>query len=268
MAAADWIDIARMDDLARLDTPLHRVDARAKAIVTLAFVAVVMSFPSHDLSALTPLLLYPVALIGLGRIPPGAIARKLLVAAPFVLFVGIFNPLLDREPAARVGPVVISGGWLSFASIMFRFVLTVGAALAMIACTGMYRLGAGLERLAVPRVFVVQMLFLHRYLFVVSDEAFRILRGVHLRGGSARSLSLRVYGSLVGQLLLRSMDRADRIYRAMVARGFDGQVRLMRQPTFRWTDAAFVAGWLGFFVAARVWNLADALGGILTGGAT
>lgn len=67
MSAATWMAIGRMDELGRLDTPMHRVDARAKAIVTLAFIAVTMSFPPYALSALTPLLVYPVATLMVGR---------------------------------------------------------------------------------------------------------------------------------------------------------------------------------------------------------
>ena len=265
MGITDWIEIGRMDELGRMDTPVHRLDARAKAIVTLAFIVVVMSFPRHDVSALTPFLLYPVALLALGRIPARHILKKILVAAPFALVIGICNPLLDRHPVAAVGPLVITGGWLSFASIMLRFAMTVGAALALVACTGIYRLGAGIEQLGVPRVFVVQLLFLYRYLFVVADEGVKLVRGVELRSGGTRAPRLRVYGSLIGHLLLRSMDRAERVYRAMAARGFDGEIRVPRRSSFRWPDCAFVCGWTAFFAAARAWNLADVLGRCLTG---
>ena len=265
MGIADWVEIGRMDELGRMDTPAHRLDARAKAIVTLVFIGVVMSFPLHEISALTPFLLYPVALISLGRIPARYILKKILVAAPFALVIGIFNPLMDRQPVATIGSFVVTGGWVSFVSIMFRFVLTVGAALALVACTGMYRLGAGLEQLGVPRVFVMQLLFLYRYLFVVADEGVKMMRGVELRSDGTRALRLRVYGSLIGHLLLRSMDRAERVYRAMVARGFDGEIRVLRRSWFRWSDWGFVCGCLAFFLAARMWNLANGLGLLLTG---
>ncbi|NLE67944.1 MAG: cobalt ECF transporter T component CbiQ [Lentisphaerae bacterium] len=265
MKVSDSFDIGEMDDLGRLDTPVHRLDARAKAVATLVFIGVVMSFPRYAISSLTPFILYPVALVSLGRIPMRYLARKILIAAPFALLIGVFNPLLDREPVTAIGSVAISGGWLSFGSIMFRFLLTVGAALALVACTGMNRLGAALERLGVPRVFVVQLLFLHRYLFVVSDQAAKMKRSAVMRS-SGRPLRLSVYASMIGHLLIRSMDRAERVYRAMVARGFDGEVRILRPSSFGWPDTLFVAACILFFVSARVWNLADGFGRLLTGG--
>lgn len=265
MGIANWTEIGRMEELSRMDTPLHRLDGRAKTFVTLAFIVVVVSFPLHTVSALTPFLLFPLSLLALGQIPLQPILKKILIAAPFALLVGIFNPFLDREPAAIIGSFTVTGGWLSFFSIMLRFLLTVGAALTLIACTGMNRLGASLEQLGVPRVFVVQLLFLYRYLFVISDEGGKMFRSVELRSEKGRHLPLRVYGSLVGTLLIRAMDRAERVYRAMVARGFDGEIRVLRPSAFGWKDAAFIAGWLTFFILARTWNLAEGIGQVMTG---
>jgi cobalt/nickel transport system permease protein len=158
----------------------------------------------------------------------------------------------------------VTGGWLSFTSIMLRFLLTVGAALTLIACTGMNRLGASLGQLGVPRVFVVQLLFLYRYLFVISDEGEKMFRSVELRSEKGRPLPLRVYGSLIGTLLIRSMDRAERVYRAMIARGFDGEIHILRPSAFRFRDGVFVLGGLTFFSVARTWNLAEVPGLLLT----
>ena len=72
----------------------------------------------------------------------------------------------------------------------------------------------------------------------------------------------------MGHLLLRSMARADRIYRAMVTRGFDGEIRILHESRLRWADAAFVCGWTAYFVVARMWNLAELLGRLFTGSAS
>ncbi len=260
-----WMDVGSMDELGRMDSPMHRLDARAKALVTMVFIVVVMSYDRYAVSALTPLALFPAVLLAIARLPLRNVARKVAVAAPFAILVGLFNPWLDREPVLSVGSCVITGGWLSFTSILLRFLLTVSAALILVACTGMYRLGAGLEQLGVPRVFVTQLLMLHRYLFVVADEGARMVRSVRVRAPGAAALTLRVYGSLVGHLLLRSLDRADRVHRAMVARGFCGEVRTLEPARFRINDVWFVLGWLTFFALARAYNLSGLLGRVWSG---
>lgn len=263
------LEIGRMDELGRMDSPVHRLDARVKIVTTLAFVIAVMSFGRYEVSALMALFAYPFALVALGNIPAGYILKKIAIAAPFALCVGIFNPVLDRVPMGMLGSLPVSAGWFSFASILLRFALTVSAGLILIACTGIHRLCEGLEDLGIPRVFVVQLLFLYRYFFVIADEGARMLRSVEMRSAGKRSLGLRTYGTLVGHLLLRSMDRAQRIYRAMVSRGFIGEVRtgLAIRSSYlgglNWRDAAYLLGWCLFFFLARFWNLAAEIGGRL-----
>lgn len=265
MNLGQYIEIGRMDALGRLDTPIHRLDPRAKILVTAAFIVTVMSFGRYEISALAPLLLFPVIILALARLPVRTVLAKLLIAAPFALMVGAFNPFLDREVVTAPWGYPISGGWLSFASILIRFALTVGAALILVASTGIHRLCAGLERLGMPRVFAVQVLFLYRYLFVVVEEGLRMVRSVELRAPGAGALRLRVYASLTGHLLLRSIDRAQRIYQAMVARGFEGEIRVLRPGIWGRAEWGFLAAWLAFFAAARAWNLPEALGRLLTG---
>lgn len=267
MAFTAHLSLGRMDEVGGWDSPIHRLDARSKAFTTLAFMVTVMSFPHHELSAVLPFLLYPVLTIAAAGIPPGLILRKLLLAAPFAVFVGLFNPWLDPGRVTLPGGATLSAGWFSFASILLRFALTVAAALALMASTGMYRLCAGMERMGVPRVLVVQLLFLYRYLFVMTDEAQRMWRSLRLRSSGGRAPALRVYGSLVGHLLLRALDRAHRIHGAMLARGFDGTVRTLATPRLRRADVLFAAAWMAFFLAARRWNLARALGDLFLQGA-
>ena len=249
------LSIRTMDELARQETAVHALDPRAKLLTTIAFVVTVVSYGKHEISALFPLILYPIVLTALGRIPLGYLAKKVLLAAPFAVMLGMFNPLLDREPVMALGSVPLSGGWISFASILVRFVLTVWGALALVAVTGLNGVGAGLEKLGAPRVFVMQLLFLYRYLFVLAEEAARMLRASALRSAGRRRRSIRLFGHLAGHLLLRTLDRAQRTYQAMCCRGFQGEVRLLRPLSFGAREAGFVCAWALFFVLVRANNL-------------
>ncbi len=257
--------LRQLDCLASRDTPLARVDPRAKVVVTLAFVVAVVSFDRYAVSALLPFALYPLALAALGEVPYRWLLSRLAFAAPFAVLVGLANPWFDRAPVAIAGDVAIAGGWVSFASILLRFALTVGAALAVVAGTGMHTLCAALGRLGAPNVFTSQVLFLYRYAFVIGGEASRMATARGLRGGEGAP-SLAVYGSLAGHLLLRSFERAERIHRAMRARGFDGELRAPRPHAWRTADTAFVAFWCAFFALARAVDLSLLLGRALTGG--
>ncbi|PKN32664.1 MAG: cobalt ECF transporter T component CbiQ [Deltaproteobacteria bacterium HGW-Deltaproteobacteria-19] len=254
-----------LDGLGRADAPALRVDPRAMIVTTFLFIAVVSSFDKYDLLGLLPLVLYPVSLMALGRVSFRRIARRLLVASPFAVMIGIFNPVFDGRIIAELGPLAVSGGWISFASILVKFLLTVSAALLLVEICGFDAVCFGLGKMGVPRVLVSQLLFLKRYIHVAADEAARMVRAHALRSFRRRGMSFRVFGSLCGQLLLRSLDRAQRIYNAMISRGFSGRIHLLRERSVRGGDILFASLWIGFFLLVRLYNIPLWIGTLVLG---
>lgn len=254
--------IGSLNLLSLQDTPVHRVDPRSKILVTIFFIFITVSFPKYELSGLLPLIIYPVAIMSLGRIPLRNMGLKILAVSPFAIAIGIANPFIDRQIVMNIGSLNISGGTISFISILIKFVLTVGTALTLVATTGFETMCAGFIRLKIPRVFAVQLLFMYRYIFVLFGEALRMLRAHSLR--SFRSYpDIKIIGSLIGQLLLRSMNRAERIHNAMVSRGFDGEIRIMRTMKMRPADYSYIILWCLFFFLCRTYNLPQGLGNLI-----
>ena len=167
-------DLRSLDELAARDTALARIDPRAKVLAMLAFIVAVVSFDRTAVAALLPFAAYPVLLAVQGDVPAAPVLRKLLLASPFALMVGMANPLLDRAPMLVAGDATLAAGWVSFASILLRFALTAGAALVLVAGTGLYALCIALGLLGVPGVFTAQLLFLFRYAFVIGEQAARM----------------------------------------------------------------------------------------------
>ncbi|MEQ8202062.1 MAG: energy-coupling factor transporter transmembrane component T, partial [Syntrophomonadaceae bacterium] len=150
-------------------------------------------------------------------------------------------------------------------SIFIKCILTVAAGVLLIATTGMEELGAALRMLRVPRIFVLQLLLTYRYISVLGEETARMLRAYSLRAPGQKGVKLEAWGSFAGSLLLRSYDRAQRIYAAMCLRGFAGDYNTGRTAPAGRQDFIFVAGWLAFFAAARLYDLPAWLGSLLTG---
>ena len=263
--AAALEDFASLEALATRSTALTALDPRAKILATLGFIVAVVSFDRYSVAALLPFAAFPVVLAVLGDIPWRVVARKVWIAAPFAVMVGIFNPLLDHTPMLQLWGTSVSGGWVSFASILTRFALTVAVAVLLLAGTGLHPLCTGLARMGVPGVFTTQLLLMHRYATVLSAEAARMNLARELRGGSARALSLPVYATLLGHLLLRSFERAQRIYQAMASRGFDGAMRPPQALHWRSADLLFVALCWASFGLARTLDLPHLLGRLLLG---
>jgi len=262
----NYFDLVRMETLAEGSSFLHQLDPRAKLITALAFIISVVSFDKYTLSALTPFFLYPAILISIGRLPSAYLWKKALWTSPFAILVGIFNPLIDHSIIMQVGPLGISGGWISFFSIFIRCLLTVTAALILISLTGFNSACRALLKLGVPKYFVVQLLFFYRYVFVLIDEAERMVRARSLRSFRSGAMRWKLFIPLIGNLLLRALDRAERIYLAMRCRGFDGEIRIIKQLKIRKQELIFTAGCIAVFILLRSVNIPLKIGELLTRG--
>ncbi len=260
---SNFLNIGYLDSLSYRASPVHRIDPRIKTIVTIVYVVTVVSFPRYEVSGLLPFFIYPVFLISVGNIPPGFVLRKLLLVSPFVVMVGMFNPIFDRTPMLELYGVEISGGWVSFTSILLKFVLTISTALLLIATTSFTGICEGLGRMGVPQVFVVQLLFLYRYLFVLVEEALRMVRARDARSSGKRGKGVRVFIHLVGVLLVRTIQRAERIYAAMLSRGYTGRMPLRRTHRIGMKELIFLSSWILLFLVMRRYNLSLYLGILL-----
>jgi cobalt/nickel transport system permease protein len=114
--------------------------------------------------------------------------------------------------------------------------------------------------LGVPAVLTTQLMFLHRYTQVQAGELGRMNLARELRSGSTTTMPLAVYGALLGHLLLRTLDRAQRIHQAMLSRGFDGQLPMRRPQSWRTVDTLFVAVCLVTFLLLRATDFTTLLG--------
>jgi len=267
MASIDGalLDFKRLDRLAAGETALHRLDPRAKVLATLVFIVSVVSFGRYELSALIPFLIFPAVLVGVGDLPAGYLARKIALLCPFALAVGVLNPLLDRAVLVHLGPLAVSGGWISCASIVVRAALTVAAALVLVAVTGFPAICRAMERLGMPNAFAVQLIFLYRYIFVLTEEGGRAARARELRSFGNKGLGLNSYGSLLGTLLLRTWLRAERVHMAMLARGFAGSFPTRQEFRFGWAAFCYLLGWSTLFITLRLHNATQLLGSLVTG---
>ncbi len=258
-----FFNLGYLDSLSYKQSFVHRLDPRVKTIVTLVFVVTVVSFPQQELSGLLSFFVYPVFLIALGEIPVGFIARKLVIVSPFVFMVAIFNPLFDRTPAVELYGITVTRGWVSFLSIIVKFILTISTALLLIATTSFVGICEGLSRMKVPEVFVVQLMLLYRYLFVLIEEALRMVRARDSRSFGKKGHGVKTFINLVGILLVRTIQRADRIYSAMLSRGYSGTIPQRRTHRIKAKEVLYLLIWLGIFMLLRRYNLSLAIGRLL-----
>jgi len=238
--------------------PLHRMQPEVKIAATVAFVVAVVATPREAIWAFGVHALVIAGLLVAGRIPPGFLARRLLVALPFVLF-AVFLPFLGGgERIDALGVSLSRAGLWAAWNILAKALLGASASIVLAATTQVPEILVGLTRLRVPRIFVSIMGFMVRYLDVVIGELGRMRVALRSRGYAPRRLrDARPLAATLGTLFVRSYERGERVYLAMLSRGFTGTMPVTDRASagaMQWAGAAAVVT-LAAATAATGWLL-------------
>jgi len=245
---------AYIDKFAYQDSPVHRLDSRVKFIVVLVFTAVVISLPRTSPGILAWYAVGPFTILVLGRIPLRFAFKHILMVSPFVLVLALSCPLYDKTPVTvAFGPFFWQTllGWMRCFTILGKFIVTMLALIALVSTTRFSDLLTGLQKLGLPKLLIIQLGFLYRYIFVIIDRAHHILRA--RAGRKLRNLGFKVElkttAAMLGSLLIRSLDTAEHINIAMQARGFNGSWRTISKLQIRCTDYIFAIVAASFLLA-------------------
>lgn len=226
-----------------------RIGDCALLITTLLYLAAMLLVPMHDLQRLIWFALYPILGATLCGISYGSVFLRSLYLLPLIVLIGIFNPIFDTEPAFEVGRVVITQGWITCCSVVVRGLLAVQAVFILIMASGFTAMCQSMRQLGVPGFLVTQLLMVYRYMIVLLIEAQTMRRAREARGFGRAAMTLSQWGPFVGQLFLRTINRAQRIHSAMQARGFNGTMpRLPSQTKTKWNVGSII--WLIAWAAA------------------
>jgi len=222
-------------------SPLHRIEARAKILTLLVFLMVLASTPPDAALVLVTDAVLLVAASLIARLPVLPILLRSLVVLPFSLTFALMS-WLAGEPMRGLG-------------LVEKSYLAAFGALLLAATTPMSSLLGGLAKLGAPRLLIFVAQFLYRYLFVISEQAQHMRLAAACRQGNAgarRAFGFRGAAGALAVLFARSYNRAEGIYRAMLARGFSGRFSILHHTRFGMRDAAFLVGVSLFLILARL----------------
>lgn len=247
-------------------SPLHRLDPRVKVVLTLLFIVSNVLLPDGAWIAFLAAWLLLLAANRTAGFSFLYLFKRSFIALPFalaavaVLVAQPGAPLVSWQLGSRT-LAITDAGLVRFASIVIRSWLSVQAAILLTATTQFPDLMHALRHLKLPAILISIISFMYRYLFVLVDEAMRLLRAREAR--SARLVNdgrhggtvfwrAKVTGSMAGQLFVRSFDRSDKVYNAMLARGYRGQLLTMNPHVMRQPDWLFLALGMAMIVVLQV----------------
>jgi len=212
----------------------HRLDPRGKIVVAALF-AVLMAVSKSYAATLAGLAL-ALLWLALARLPVKQVIARLLVVNSFIFFLWLVLPLTyPGDGVWRLGPLTATRQGLLFTGLItLKSNAIIIGLIALIATVPVVTLGQAMHNLRLPDKLCHLLLFTYRYLYVFEQEFHRLVQAMKIRGFQPRTNlhTYRSYAYLAAMLLVRSYDRADRVYQAMLCRGFHGTFYSLR--TFSW----------------------------------
>ncbi|MFJ4780699.1 cobalt ECF transporter T component CbiQ [Streptomyces sp. NPDC088762] len=206
-------------------SPVHELPAHCKLAAVFAFVVIVVSTPREAVWAFGLYALLLAAAAAVARVPAGFLLRRLLIEVPFVAFAVLMPFVAEGERVEVLGvSLSVSGLWGAW-NVLAKGTLGVAASVLLASTTELRALLMGLQRLKLPPLLVQIASFMIRYGDVISDELRRMSIARRSRGFEARGV--RHWGVLAktaGALFIRSYERGERVYLAMVSRGYAGSM--------------------------------------------
>ena len=205
------------------DSAVHRAAVEVKIVCLLVFVLAVVATPREMFWPFGVYAVIVVAVWRLGRIPARWMAPRMLIEAPF-LVLALLLPFAEGGERVEVAGLTLSVSGLYAAwGIVVKGTLGVAAALTLAATTSATELPGALSRLGVPAVATSVLVLMIRYVDLLTAEASRMRMARISRGDSPRALhQAGAIARGVGALFLRCYERGERVYVAMLSRGFDG----------------------------------------------
>jgi cobalt/nickel transport system permease protein len=261
-----------LDPYRPAESPVHALDALVKLLLALGFILTTSLLPVGAWAVYIILFALIFSAEILSELGSGYVLRRSALALPFMLAA---LPLIFTTPGPALASIPVGAWSISlpgverFTSITIKSWLSVQAAILLAVTTPFPEILKAFRRLRLPRLLVAMIGLMWRYLFILVDEALRLTRARAARSGlsaqTARpggSLGWRaqVTGGMAGSLFLRSLERSDRVYLAMVSRGYDGEIRSLPGRPIRAAERlALIAG---FSAYALLLILAFILNGI------
>jgi cobalt/nickel transport system permease protein len=224
-----------IDRYAVLDSPLHLLEARTKLIAFTTLIVAVLCIPIRSGSLFVIYFFTTAILMGISQIPLDYFFGRILIMLPFIVLASLAVPRNGYQ-----------GLWILFVRAILCLILLI----LLTNTTRFVELLRGLRRMGCPQILVMNLSFLYRYLFVLTEEAMRMKQARDCRrvGQAPFREELKVLSAMLGTLLIRSFERAERMHGAMLSRCYTGDFPVVSPKRFSWRDLIFVSGVVLFVV--------------------
>lgn len=251
-----------VDDMANENKVLNKIHPFVKLAITIMYIILLTSINKYNLITTLTMGIYLWLVSLVGEISITRCFKRLKIIFLLLIVLGIANPILDRNIITYVGIIPITTGMISMLTLILKGFFTVIASYFLITTTSIESICYALSIVHIPNILITIIMLIYRYIIVFLKEVERIWTAYHMRAPNQKGVNFKAWGSMIGSLMIRSIDKAQTVYQAMELRGFNPETFFVKEQKFNKNDCIFLSLEILLLIIIRWIPLFELIGNI------
>lgn len=238
-----------IDNKANSNRFLNKIHPLVKLLISIIYIVLLTSINKHDLTTTLAMSTYLIVVSIVGDLSIKTCIRRLKPVLALLIIIGIANIILDRNVITYMGHIPITTGIISAITLVLKGIFAVISSYFLIITTGIENICYALKKIHIPNILITIFMLIYRYIIVFLKEVQRLWTAYSLRAPKQKGVNFKVWGSMIGGLMLRSIDKARDVYESMELRGFSPDTFFIKEQRLDKTSiVCFTIGFLLLFV--------------------
>ena len=199
---------------------LNKIHPLVKLLITIIYIILLTSIDKYNLVTTLAMSIYLILVSIIGDLSIKNALKNLKVVLLLLFILGIANPILDRTIITYIGIVPVTTGIISMFTLLLKGIFAMLTSYFLILTTSIEEICYALKMIHMPNILITVVILIYRYIIVFLKEVQRIWVAYQMRAPKQKGVHYKAWGSLIGSLMLRSIDRAQVVYESMELRGF------------------------------------------------
>ena len=241
---------------------LNKIHPLVKLIISVIYILFLTSINKYNLTITLAMSIYLIVVSIIGDLSIKNCIKRLKIVLFFLIIIGIANPILDRQVVTFIGIIPITTGMISALTLILKGIFAIISSYFLIVTTGVENICYALKKLHIPNILITIFMLIYRYIIVFLKEVQKIWIAYSLRAPKQKGIHFKAWGSMIGSLMIRSIDKAEVIYQAMELRGFSPDNFFMKNQKIDRTSIIYFMAGLLLLLIIRFMPIFDLIGNV------
>ena len=241
---------------------LNKIHPLVKLIISVIYILFLTSINKYNLTITLSMSIYLIIVSIMGDLSIKNCIKRLKIVLFLLIIIGIANPILDRQIVTSIGIIPITTGMISALTLILKGIFAIISSYFLIVTTGVENICYALKKLHIPNILITIFMLIYRYIIVFLKEVQKIWIAYSLRAPKQKGIHFKAWGSMIGSLMIRSIDKAEVIYQAMELRGFSPDNFFMKNQKIDKTSIIYFMAGLLLLLIIRFIPIFDLIGNV------